>query len=115
MRRIRAPEGEPPKVSQFEPEPPYQRIITPGYRPYKEACEQAKKAAFRMMNEQKEKGTFDPRTFVETIWQKSPEYRETDRLWAAYRAEVGKKLQYDHRESVRIVRKNVRDVLKSVA
>ena len=108
MRQVPIPEGEYPRVSQFTAEKPYHYVITPGYKPCKEACERASKMALSMMNKEKDNGTFNPVTFVTNVWQKSLEYRETDRLWKIYRAEAEKKLR---QEPIKIVRKNVGDAL----
>ena len=115
MRQAPIPEGEYPMPSQFSAEKPYHHVITPGYKPYKEACERARKAVLGMMNEEKDRRTFDPNTFVMEVWQKSPVYQETERLWGIYKAEAEEKLRQNHIKPTRIVRKSVRDVLKSVA
>ncbi|MBN2095915.1 hypothetical protein JW752_00755 [Candidatus Peregrinibacteria bacterium] len=116
MRQVPIPKGEFPRVSQFQPEQPYRRIITPGYEPYRKACEHAKSAALKMMNTEKERGTFDPKTFVKNVWQKSPEYQKADRLWEIYKAEAEAKIrQNDGAEPVKIIRKDIKDILKSVA
>ena len=108
MQQRIIPDGEYPRVSDFTEKPPYHHIITPGYKPYREACKRASDARFGMMNEEKDRGTFDPNTFVMEVWQKSPVYQETERLWEVYSIEAKAKLQGG-------TRKEVGDVLESAA
>lgn len=101
MRQVPIPEDEYPRPSQFIAEKPYHHVITPGYKPYKEACEHASKGALGMMNEEKIKGTFNPATFVTDVWQKSAAYQKTDRLWEVYKREARIKLGEIAREDIK--------------
>ncbi len=110
MRQILGPPGEYPRLSQFVPNEPLHHVITPGYKPYKEACKRARYAGLGMTNEEKTKGTFDPATFVVNVWQKSQLYRETGRLWGIYLDEVKEKRGDEWVEPIEEIRESVRKV-----
>lgn len=110
MRQIPGPPGDHLRVSQFVARKPYHHIITPGYKLYKEACERAHKGALSMMNEEKDKGTFNPATFVTDVWQKGQPYLETGRLWKVYLDEVREKMGDEWVEPIKEIRERVRKV-----
>lgn len=115
MRQLRIPEGETPKLSDFVPYRPEQKVITKSYGAYVEACAQAIKIAFKLREEAKERGEYDPKTFITEVWQKSPAYLKTEELWEQCVKEVKEIRQRNQVKTVEGIRPAVAQVLTPAA